>query len=68
MRQKRPAETAPAASGIHVAAHFLEARAKEQDAGTSYYGQAIYPPAKRARHCHARSCYPFLECYQGRRS
>ena len=65
MRDKRNAEALLGPADIHIAAHFLEARTKEQDGGTSYYGQAIYPPAKRARHCHARSCYPFLDCYQG---
>ena len=65
MRHKRPAPGAIAPAEIHIPAHFLEARATEQDAGTNFYGQAIRPPAKRVRHCHARSCFPFIDCYQG---
>ena len=65
MRQKRPAPGTILPTDIHIPAHFLDARAKEQDAGATFYGQAIYSPAKRARCCHARSCFPFLDCYQG---
>ena len=65
MRQKRPAPGTILPTEIHIPAHFLEARANDQDAGINFYGQAIYSPAKRARYCHARSCFPFLDCYQG---
>ncbi|KAL0022606.1 hypothetical protein WJX77_009306 [Trebouxia sp. C0004] len=37
---------------------------REQDAGTNFYGQAIYPAAKRARRCQARCCKPFVNCFQ----
>ena len=66
MRQKRSQpDTTAALQDLHVPSHFVEALAQEQDAGTNFYGQAIYPAAKRARRCQARSCKPFVHCFQG---
>ncbi|DBA98834.1 TPA: hypothetical protein ACH3X1_014596 [Trebouxia sp. C0004] len=66
MRQKRSQpETTAVSQDLHVQSHFVHALAQEQDAGTNFYGQAIYPAAKRARRCQARCCKPFVNCFQG---
>ena len=66
MRQKRPrAETSALAADVHVHQQFVEALAKEQATGVNFYGQAVYPAAKRTRRCQARSCRPFMHCFQG---
>ena len=66
MRQKRSQpDTTAAPQDLHVPSHFVEALAQEQDAGTNFYGQAMYPAAKGARRCQARSCKPFVHCFQG---
>lgn len=66
MRQKRSQpDTTAASQDLHVSFHFVEALAQEQDAGTNFYGQAVYLAAKRARRCQARSCKPFVHCFQG---
>ena len=66
MRQKRSQpDTTAAPQDLYIPSHFVEALAQEQDAGTNFYGQAIHPAAKRARRCQARSCKPFVVCYQG---
>ncbi|KAA6417048.1 MAG: hypothetical protein FRX49_12990, partial [Trebouxia sp. A1-2] len=50
MRQKRSQpDTTAASQDLHVSFHFVEALAQEQDAGTNFYGQAVYLAAKRAR-------------------
>ncbi|DBB15448.1 hypothetical protein WJX82_010599 [Trebouxia sp. C0006] len=65
MRQKRSQPDITAApQDLHIPSHFVEALAQEQDAGTNFYGQATYPAAKRARRCQARSCKPFVDCFQ----
>ncbi|KAL0032654.1 hypothetical protein WJX79_000612 [Trebouxia sp. C0005] len=65
MRQKRSQpDTTAASQDLHVSFHFVEALAQEQDAGTNFYGQAVYLAAKRARRCQARSCKPFVHCFQ----
>ena len=66
MRQKRARPDSPALDQeVHVPSQFVDALAIEQDAGSNFYGQAIYPVAKRARRCQARSCKLFVQCFQG---
>jgi len=66
MRQKRSQpDTTAAPQDLHIPSDFVEALAQEQEAGTNFYGQAIYSAAKRARRCQARSCKPFVHSFQG---
>lgn len=65
MRQKRALSEAPQLATLHVRSHFLEQLQKDQEEGTSYYGQALFPTVKRSRRCQLMSYEQFQGCYQG---